>query len=354
MSEQNQTYLGKTRVHFKALPFEPDEKLIIYYDPNPDSEFSEYIETHLQDVKEFFADFNFEFCYFPEIFTKLTPEQVRYRFPNWNGEPLKKMGSDLLKPYLAPEDRDIGACFLRLFDMRDGSTFSCYQLEDFSTKKWEDQFAYYKRGLQKSMEYDKNENSIRFSVVSDDKGKYQRRIVFDIEEDFEKESEKVMEELKDFLKSVRLNGINKFVLDCSVPIESRLSRLVVDENYNIILPDYSNMIIKMDIMPKAVFLLFLRHEEGINFKYMADYRNELERYYKALTTRFAQKIVDGRIDAVVDPLRNALNEKCSRIREAFLKQMDESLADNYCITGHRGEVKRIILPRHLVEWRCEL
>ena len=52
----------------------------------------------------------------------------------------------------------------------------------------------------------------------------------------------------------------------------------------------------------------------------------------------------------VDPLSNSLNEKCSRIREAFLREMDDSIACHYYITGDRATPKRIKLDRKLVEW----
>lgn len=340
----------KIRVHFNGLPFKPNEKQIIFYDPLKESEFSDYIGTNLAKISAYFQEIGFEFCYFPEIFSQLTPEQVRYHFPNWNGEPLHKVGNDLLKPYLAPEDRDIGACFLRLFDKHD-ETFSCYQLRPSFVMKWEDQLAYYQRGLMRGIKaYQNEEGNIMFSVVCNDSENYQRKIVFDIEKDFEEQADKVLDELKDFLKSVSVQGIREFVLNCSVPIESRLSRLVIDENYNIVLPEYGNIIIDLGPMPKAVYLLFLRHEEGINFKSLVDYKKELEGYYETLTNRTTRKIIEESIDAVVDPTRNTLNEKNSRIRQAFLKQMDECLAKNYCITGVRGEAKRITLPRELVEW----
>lgn len=52
---------------------------------------------------------------------------------------------------------------------------------------------------------------------------------------------------------------------------------------------------------------------------------------------------------LVDPLSNSLNEKCSRIREAFLREMDDSIACHYYITGDRATPKRIKLDRKLVE-----
>lgn len=56
------------------------------------------------------------------------------------------------------------------------------------------------------------------------------------------------------------------------------------------------------------------------------------------------------IDSVCDPTNNAINEKCARVREAFVKAFDESLAEHYFITGSRGEAKRIVLDREMVKW----
>ena len=53
---------------------------------------------------------------------------------------------------------------------------------------------------------------------------------------------------------------------------------------------------------------------------------------------------------VTDPTKNTINENASRIRKAFVEQFDKSLAQNYYITGERGEAKKITLPQHLVTW----
>ena len=62
-------------------------------------------------------------------------------------------------------------------------------------------------------------------------------------------------------------------------------------------------------------------------------------------------MIDKSLDAVCDPTQNAINEKCARIREAFVSRFDERLARNYFVTGKRGEPKGITLPRDLVEWK---
>ena len=57
------------------------------------------------------------------------------------------------------------------------------------------------------------------------------------------------------------------------------------------------------------------------------------------------------IQEVTNPLSNSINEKCARIREAFLIHFDDYLAKEYYVTGYRGQPKFIKLPRHLIEWK---
>ena len=110
------------------------------------------------------------------------------------------------------------------------------------------------------------------------------------------------------------------------------------------------MVIKMEPLVKAIFFLFLKHPEGIIFKHLPDYRQELIDIYNelrplGLNSRSLQSIED-----VTNPFLNSINEKCARLRAAFVEKFDEHLAKNYFITGERGEAKKIILPHDLVIW----
>ena len=53
---------------------------------------------------------------------------------------------------------------------------------------------------------------------------------------------------------------------------------------------------------------------------------------------------------VTNPCNNSINEKCARIREAFVQNFDDRLAKNYYITGKRGEAKRIVLDKSMIIW----
>ena len=131
--------------------------------------------------------------------------------------------------------------------------------------------------------------------------------------------------------------------------EQPLLRLTISRNYRIYIGDEQKEI-HMEPLVKAVYLLFLKHPEGIHFKDLPDYREELIKIYDkvrpwGMTDRAIQSIED-----VTNPCLNSINEKCARIRGAFISQFDESLAKHYYINGNRGEAKRIDLPPELILW----
>ena len=162
--------------------------------------------------------------------------------------------------------------------------------------------------------------------------------------------EDLMTDIKEKITLLRQRGIAQHILEELIRADDRLSRLVVTKDFRILLPDYNNMEIKMEPLAKAVYLLFLSHPEGIVFKCLPDYRKELAEIYVklrplGLTDRALQSIED-----VTNPLLNSINEKCARIRGAFVGQFDDHMARHYYIDGRRGEAKKISLPRDLVVW----
>ena len=162
--------------------------------------------------------------------------------------------------------------------------------------------------------------------------------------------EDLMTDIKEKITLLRQRGIAQHILEELIRPDDRLSRLVVTKDFRILLPDYNNMEIKMEPLAKAVYLLFLSHPEGIVFKCLPDYRKELAEIYVklrplGLTDRALQSIED-----VTNPLLNSINEKCARIRGAFVGQFDDHMARHYYIDGRRGEAKKISLPRDLVVW----
>ncbi len=159
------------------------------------------------------------------------------------------------------------------------------------------------------------------------------------------ETKKEVKRLVDYLRENEVSETE--IMELIKPTKS-LSRLVVTGDYHIILPEYDNVEVKLEPLHKAIYLLFLRHPEGIRFKELPNYREELAEIYHSMKRRTqAKKKVDRSIMDVTDPLNHSIIEKCARIRKVF---QQITLNEEYIITGEKGETRQITLDRNLVVW----
>lgn len=159
------------------------------------------------------------------------------------------------------------------------------------------------------------------------------------------------------LRSIGVSVLEELRIEAA---KSRLSRLLITKDYRIILVDYDNKEVEMSPVHKAVYLLFLNHPEGIEFKKLSDYRDELLGYYMATAKLMDKQTITESVDMLVNPLNNSINEKCSRIKSIFLNMMDQYIANYYIISGHTQKhfagsskiwyerLKNIKIPRELV------
>ena len=159
------------------------------------------------------------------------------------------------------------------------------------------------------------------------------------------------------LRSIGVSVLEELRIEAA---KSRLSRLLITKDYRIILVDYDNKEVEMTPVHKAVYLLFLNHPEGIEFKKLSEYRDELLQYYMAIARLMDKQTIIESVDMLVNPLNNSINEKCSRIKSIFLNMMDQYTANYYIISGHTQKhfagsskiwyerLKNIKIPRELV------
>ena len=181
--------------------------------------------------------------------------------------------------------------------------------------------------------------------------------------------EEIAKEIRRLIEQLQMAGRNDLLLHAvGVPLleelrieaaKGKLSRLVITKDYRFILEDYHQEV-ELQPVHKAVYLLFLAHPEGIEFKRLANYREELTRYYMATAKIMDKEKVVESVDHLINPLDNAINEKCSRIKKVFLELMDEYTASYYIISSHTQKhiagssriwyerLKVITLPRELV------
>jgi hypothetical protein len=173
------------------------------------------------------------------------------------------------------------------------------------------------------------------------------------DEYFPRESKQLIKEVWEKIDQLKEMGINHIILQKLLSLDAprKLSRIIITTEFQIFLPDYNNIEITMSPLPKAVFILFLKHPEGILFKKLHNYKSELKEIYQQISSREDMIKSKRSISDLTDPTKNSINEKCSRIREAFVQHFDDDIAKYYYITGERSMPKKILIDRSLVEWQ---
>lgn len=160
---------------------------------------------------------------------------------------------------------------------------------------------------------------------------------------------RLKEEVKRIVWELRKTGVPECeIAELIKPVEPPLKKLVVKPDYSLFIGDSE---IRLEPLHRAVYFLYLLHPEGIRFKDLPDYREELYGIYCGMkaNTLVPKKVKQSIID-VTDPINHSINEKCARIKTAIRNVVGHKAADVYAISGKRGERKKIRLDRSLVVW----
>ena len=157
----------------------------------------------------------------------------------------------------------------------------------------------------------------------------------------------LVKEVKERVQKLKEYGMNEQEITSLIHTDQPILTLTISKNYRFFLGD-NRIEVHMEPLVKAIYMLFLSHPEGIVFKDLPDYRGELTKIYSevrpwGLSERALQSIED-----VTNPLLNSINEKCARIRKAFVITLDSKGAEPYIIKGMRGGIKKIDLPRECI------
>jgi len=159
--------------------------------------------------------------------------------------------------------------------------------------------------------------------------------------------EQFLTELETALGKLSEEGMNIFLQTLGNDLLQSLSRLapkpvspvLVDEHFRILLPGY-DMEIKMNALWKAIYILFLRHPEGIVLKQMPSFRDELAHIYYAMGCGEYERM-EATLDDVTMPGSDNFRQYLSKINHAFTSVLAADLAQHYIISGQRGKEYRI-------------
>lgn len=336
-------------------------KELIYVASEEDKELTDLFETKPEVFEGWGKMMGFQIVYLPLLMKKLAKKEVlQYRAPYMSETELASttISNDFLLQYLEhPGERGrLKHGFIRTEDIhrggdgKDKAINRFYPLSSNTNEPIADQL--HRIGKQIYAEKNQQERLLESKNYFDDFGDSDSG---GADDQFnsqlgEENINDLIEEVKERIAKLRQRGISQFVLEQLIHPDDRLSKLVITKDYRLLLPDYNNMEIKMEPLVKAVYLLFLNHPEGILFKHLPDYREELAKIYLKLKPMGMSERVIQSIEDVTNPLLNSINEKCARIRGAFVGQFDDHMARHYYIDGLRGEAKKIALPRNLVVW----
>ena len=376
----------------ERLPFKPKTNVVIYFDVMGVGMklFYDALYVHYESIVSEFRRGGLEFCFLPKIARDMDLAKI-YRYFNPQADPNDHV------PYIPYDDRDLLEYVVVDYDReRMEPGLIQYKGEDFDR---EDTYTYAYTPIPRSFNDCPSEFIERYvsehgvarnlfdarSAVNDLPDEYavadncevqreqaaserpsfwrsltrfmrnepaersRQETSAPVEMSDEPSVEDMMSEVQLLVEQLRQSGVGEVALQRLFRPTQQLSRMRVHYG-RIFLTDYNNMEIRMHPLSKALYLLFLRHPEGISFSDLPDYRQELLRMYELMSGRDSREDIRRSIDDVTDPTRNSINEKCSRIKQAFLREFDDSIARNYYITGGRGEPKKILLPREMVTW----
>lgn len=384
--------IHKPRIPAPRIKLNPNDFLnndiVFYYESSFNEKLNKYLTENYQSINEKLAKKGMRLLYFPMNLSDKKSKQisdlinyVSYKFPYlFSGDDeskllfLKEIFNCNNLEYFYDEIANIlgipnltNPCFIHSVEIettmspeRDYS-YSVHQftrLDDVSIHK---EITHYLELVKIPKE------EIFFSLAAPDPN--------DPDDNFSSDGNRINEDLKAFIKNLQVINDEKLIVETLVFLIKKLkethpglcnqlnnslfqkisnssttvlSRLVIDERYRIFLPDYNNIEIELNPLSKSLYIFMLRKPEGIIFKELSNYRNELIEIYSRVGNRLDMDQVKKSIYDLTDPRSNSINEKCSKIKEAFLSKIDDAIASHYYITGSRSQNKLIKLDRSLL------
>ncbi|MFZ4413808.1 MAG: hypothetical protein ACOYOV_12050 [Bacteroidales bacterium] len=324
---------------------------VMYIEDTYNPEINEFIRSNIRELTAKYDKQGFYFIYLPYLLESENYKKIwDYNHPYFNASHLNTATQDIYKAIIQQFDLIIDDAALISINYENTE---CKILSQKSEINADILIPFPKI-------FDNSPNSICNSQIFNDdlirineNENVYNKISFKKEEPSEAEiqqrkfEDELMEKIDQLIEKGYLKSIGQ-IIEKLQNVTVTLSRLFITNDYRIFLKDFGMKEVIMPPLPKSLFMLFLRHPEGIRFKEIANYEDELLSIYRKIATHEnPEKIIDS-IKAITAPFSNSLNEKTSRIKEAFINIISNDIAKNYCITGPKGELKKISLDRSLV------
>lgn len=154
------------------------------------------------------------------------------------------------------------------------------------------------------------------------------------------------EEIRVMLKDMALQD-NKKEDKCS----SINTPIIIDTQCRLFFPTYSDKEVKMSYLPKTVYIFFLLHHTGVEFRNLDHYLKELYQIYQIVSE---EKNIEARkikrsLENLVSPGNNRIYEICSVVRRTLSEVLPTELVTQYAITWKWGGLHKIKAERSYLE-----
>lgn len=340
---------------------------IVYVEPSYDAEANAAIADNYGWMSDRLELAGYRFVYYPRLLSDSQSEELlRYHFPDF--ESFGKVGLDELMQIYAGYYEPDGLREPMFVEVDwSGRIVECHAISD---RIDDNSFEAFVRSLESRVPLDaaidikycccQKSRSAADSpkIVEEVHSVYdflcdsiacESPILQDADSAFDEEAYQLEAEVQTLVNKLRRLGYTEQRLAKLLQLETpQLSHLLITEDFRLILTDYREQEIKMSSLPKALYFLFLRHPEGLMFKGLVDYQDELMELYHLVSNRESLDKMRGSICDLVDCTSNSVNEKCSRIRSAFIRHFDESLMKPYFVTKGADRLKRVTFDRDLL------
>ena len=279
--------VNQYKLEIASVPFEPEDGKVYFISSGVNPAADHFIEDNYEELREMFAQERLDFVYVPQHVGK-----------DLNGRDVPPTVCN----YAASKTTD------------NGIAFSAYHL-DLEKKELEEAL---------------------FCQLHEVAWAYSRRNSFDeVYELLDPEAAKMKAQMELLARALKKKGVKLSELKDIFDIWDEPRELVVNMDGNLLIPNYANLLIKLNPLPKTLYLFLLQHPEGIEPDALVGYRKELLRIYRHFTLFGEDKDIENSIDNLLSEDKGALYSHISKLNKKIDKKLASSLSKPYKIQFRR-------------------
>ena len=277
----------KYQLEIASVPFEPEDGKVYFISSGVNPLADHFVEDNYEELREMFSQEQLEFIYVPHHVGK-----------DINGRDVPPTVCN----YAASKTTDNGIAF----------TAYHFDLE--------------KEELGEALFYQLHEVAWAYS---------RRNYVGDAYKILDPESARMKTQMEILARALKKRGVKRSELEDIFHIWDEPKELVVNMDGNLVIPNYANLLIKLNPLPKSLYLFLLQHPEGIEPDALVGYRKELLRIYRHFTIFGEDKDIENSIDNLLSEDKRALYSHISKLNSKIEEKLASPRSKPYKIQFRR-------------------